>query len=107
MLKNRENITNAKNVWKVIFFQKKNSSCTTDTNCFSGNKDTGICQTCKNGYYIDYKDGKCKSNQEENDYKYCKIADDICIECLDKYYIGMTINAPRHKIVQNLKMEYV
>ena len=70
------------------YLSENNSSCTTDPNCFSGDKDTGVCQACKNGYYVDYKDAKCKSNQEENDYKHCKIADDICIECLDNYYIG-------------------
>ena len=70
------------------YLSENHSSCTIDKNCYSGNKDTGICIECKNGYYIDYKDGNCKSNQEDNDFKYCKEAEDICIECVDGYYIG-------------------
>ena len=70
------------------YLTENNSSCTSDINCFSGNKDTGICLICKNNYYIDFKDGKCKSNQENNNYKYCKEADGDCIQCLDNYFIG-------------------
>ena len=64
-------------------------SCTKDENCFSGDKDLGICTKCKNGYYIDLKDGKCKSNIEENEFKYCFSSEDNwCNKCISKYYIG-------------------
>ena len=53
-------------------------SCTSEENCFYGDKDLGICISCEEKYYIDFKDGKCKSNKENNDFKYCKIADGKC-----------------------------
>ena len=62
--------------------------CSNTENCYMGDKDLGICNLCINGYYIDYKDGKCKSNEEDNDLKYCKIADGVCIECLENYFLG-------------------
>jgi len=63
--------------------------CTPEKNCIKGDRDFGICTECSEGYYIDYKDFKCKSNKEENNYKYCIIAnDEKCIKCEDKYYLG-------------------
>ena len=64
-------------------------SCTPDENCFYGDKDLGICISCEEKYYIDFKDGKCKSNEEENDFKYCLISDDgICKQCFYGYYLS-------------------
>ena len=98
------------------------SSCVSTDNCLYGDKDIGICNTCKDNYYLDYNDGKCKSNQEENDFKYCTIVDNnnclkcsfwhelgedhkcsstkycsesskgICISCIDNYYLGLDFN---------------
>ena len=62
--------------------------CTKTENCICGDKELGICNECKDGYYLDYKDGKCKSNTENNDFKYCKVADGKCIECLRDYELG-------------------
>jgi len=71
------------------YLTEKDYSCASDPNCKYGNKNTGICSICKDNYYIDYKDGKCKSNQEENDFKYCKSADGECYECISsEYYLG-------------------
>jgi hypothetical protein len=42
--------------------------CTTEEQCFSGRRDIGVCTLCNENYYIDFKDGKCKSNQEDNDF---------------------------------------
>ena len=36
------------------------SQCTITPHCASGDADTGLCLTCEDDYYIDYKDGKCK-----------------------------------------------
>ena len=55
--------------------------CTQDKNCYYGNKDLGICTECNEHYCIVYKDGKCKSNLEDNDLKYCKVYDGQCISC--------------------------
>ena len=63
--------------------------CISTENCNNGDKDIGICIDCIENYYLDYNDGKCKSNQENNDFKYCKIADNnICIECSELYELG-------------------
>ena len=64
-------------------------ACTPEKNCFSGDENFGICNLCKNNYYIDIQDRKCKSNQEENDLKYCQKADgSICIKCAIEYGLG-------------------
>ena len=51
-------------------------SCTPEINCKRGDEHFGICQICKNNYYIDNNDRKCKSNIDENNIKYCKILKD-------------------------------
>ena len=63
-------------------------SCTPEKNCFKGNKDFGICISCTDNYYIDKRDGKCKSNTEDNEFKYCKSAKNVCYECIYGYQIG-------------------
>ena len=71
------------------YLSENDFTCTPEQNCNYGDRITGICTSCKDNYYIDYKDGKCKSNKENNDFKYCKIANGTCIECIDyDYYIG-------------------
>ena len=64
--------------------------CTSEKECLNGIYDIGICNLCIDGYYIDYKDGKCKSNQEDNEFKFCKIADNNkCKECIENYHISL------------------
>ena len=61
-------------------------SCTKEINCENGDNIKGLCNWCKEKYYLDMKDRKCKSNLEKEEYKYCKIVSfGICLEC-DKYY---------------------
>ena len=63
--------------------------CTPEINCKNGNRDFGICTECIDGYYIDYKDFKCKSNQEDNEFQYCIIANgDKCTKCSEYYILG-------------------
>ena len=62
--------------------------CTQEKNCYYGNKDLGVCTACNDNYCIDFKDGKCKSNLENNDLKYCKIADGFCTSCEYSYFLG-------------------
>ena len=64
------------------------ANCTITDNCYLADKDTGLCLECNNGFYIDYKDGECKSNQNNDEFKYCKIAEEICKECINGYYLG-------------------
>ena len=71
------------------YLSESDFSCTKDPNCKLGDKNLGMCTTCKDNFYIDFKDGKCKSNQEDNDYKYCKTANEECYECDNfNYFIG-------------------
>ena len=70
------------------YLSKEDKICTTEKNCLRGKEDLGICLECIDGYALDFKDGKCKSNEEDDEYKYCKFADGDCKECLRRYYLG-------------------
>ena len=66
------------------------SYCTPEINCHSGDKNLGICISCKENYYIDLSDGKCKSNKENNEFKYCSEADEgKCKRCVINYVLGL------------------
>ena len=71
------------------YFLALDGSCTTEKNCYSGYKDLGICNRCIRNYYIDFKDGKCKSNLDNDNFIYCIRADEICIECDYGIYLGL------------------
>ena len=71
------------------YFTISRDSCTKEKNCYFGNKDFGTCHICDDDYYIDFKDGKCKSNLEDNDLKYCEAAEGKCKECIYGYYLDM------------------
>ena len=66
------------------------NACTQEKNCLSGDKDYGICYSCQGEYYLDLKDRKCKSNQEDNKLKYCEEVDEsgICKKCIKDYKLG-------------------
>ena len=71
-----------------FYLTEKDSICTNTDNCLYGNKHSGICEMCKEKYYIDYKDGKCKPNYEENDFRYCtQVEGDVCTKCVDRYHL--------------------
>ena len=77
---------NVKNVFLIIILSSYDLICTTEEFCKKGDKDIGLCTECQRNYYLDTKDYKCKSNQEENDFKYCKkVIDGKCIECIQDY----------------------
>lgn len=66
------------------------TSCVKTQNCYDGDKDMGICYTCDSKFYLDYKDGMCKSNQEDNEFKFCKIIKEYtCKECVENYQLGL------------------
>ena len=46
---------------------------------------------------------KCKSNQEDNEFKYCKEANEVCAERLDDYYLG---DDYKYSTVQNCSESY-
>ena len=71
------------------YLTEKNNICSYDKNCVSGDKYTGYCNSCKNNFYLDKKDGKCKTNKENNEFLKCKIAETICLECENGYYLSL------------------
>ena len=73
------------------------NSCTTEKECYYAYKDFGICHLCLNNYYIDLKDGKCKSNQEDNDYKYCYSVENGCLVCATGYELGADLRCSSSK----------
>ena len=73
------------------YLSEYGTSCTTTEHCNTGDKDIGICSICNIEYYLDFKDGKCKSNQENNNFKNCRMADnDICLQCNFEYEIDQS-----------------
>ena len=101
------------------YFNKYKDACVTDPNCSLGDKLHGLCDICDQNYYLHLKDRKCKSNKEENNYKFCEKAEDnncsscalpynlsedgkctnakfwtnvengMCLSCSDGYYLGL------------------
>ena len=67
-----------------------NLVCTTTNNCSIGSQFTSLCSICQDGYYLDKKDFKCKSNLEENSpLKHCHVVENNeCIQCEYGYYLG-------------------
>ena len=71
------------------YLSKSDKICTTDKNCDYGDNELGICLSCKENYAIDFKDGKCKKNTEDNENKFClEIDEEGCIKCKNEYYLG-------------------
>ena len=63
--------------------------CTNTDNCNSADRITSICTFCKTGYYLDLKDFKCKPNEEDGPFKYCRtVENDLCRSCDYNYYLG-------------------
>ena len=70
------------------YYLIKNGFCSLEENCEQIEIETGICQSCKNDYYLDFKGRKCLSNKEENNFKYCKFVLNECLECEKNYYLS-------------------
>ena len=57
-------------------------ACTKEKNCYSADRTNGVCKSCKGDNYIDLDTGKCHSNREDDDFKYCKqVEDEKCLYC--------------------------
>ena len=64
-------------------------SCTKEKNCYSGDYLNGLCNYCFGDYYIDLDTRKCKSNQKEDDFKYCKkVQNGKCLSCELNYQLS-------------------
>ena len=66
----------------------KDNSCSFDENCIKADKDTALCISCSKGFYLDEKDKKCKSNEENNEFKHCLLANEGCRKCDEVYFLG-------------------
>lgn len=85
----RENSEKCQKCESGYYLTEDEKSCVNTENCKNGNQLIGICYLCNNNYYLDFKDGKCKSNQEDNSFKYCKMVENNeCLECIDEYFLG-------------------
>ena len=65
-----------------------NGKCSSTENCLNSDAETGICQECLKEFYFDLKDEKCKSNEIEEKNKFCSKFKDVCIDCINGYFIG-------------------
>ena len=71
------------------FLTKNGNVCTQEENCLEGEKITGNCISCIDNFYLNTNLGKCFSNKENNEFKFCKKAfSDICTECISGYFLG-------------------
>ena len=54
------------------YYLSNNNYCSLANNCEYVDIFSFICTFCQKNYYLDINDFKCKSNLENNDFKYCK-----------------------------------
>ena len=70
------------------YFLSDNNACSNTENCYSSDYETGYCNECKKGFYLDLKDRKCKSNQNDEDFRFCKEINKHCTVCEKGYFLG-------------------
>ena len=70
------------------YYLTQEGKCSTSENCFNSDAETGICLECLKKFYLDLKDEKCKSNEIEENKKFCSKFKDVCIDCITGYFIG-------------------
>ena len=71
------------------YYLSNNNICTKTDNCYNADKILALCIYCKEEFYLDLEDFKCKSNLEDELFKYCQKAENgKCIKCIQNYYIG-------------------
>ena len=71
------------------YYLSDNNCCSITDNCYYVDIFSFICTFCQKNYYLDTSDFKCKSNLENNDFKYCKkVIDNKCVQCENDYYLG-------------------
>ena len=70
------------------YYFSKDKICTTSKHCEKGRGDIGVCISCEKNYVIDFSEGICKLNDQDNDLKYCEVADGVCQKCRAGYELG-------------------
>ena len=73
---------------KGYYLSNTDKICTTEEQCEKARGDLGLCLACAKDYAIDLSDGKCKSNKEDNDLKYCESAEGKCNKCISGFELG-------------------
>ena len=64
------------------YFNKYRDTCVNDPNCSLGDRVLGLCRRCNIDFYLDLNDGKCKPNQDDNNFKNCdKVENNLCVSC--------------------------
>ncbi len=63
------------------YLTEDGKSCSSEKNCFTADIGTGVCEWCSNNYYLKLNEGKCINDEENIDYKYCKIVSNKCEQC--------------------------
>ena len=66
------------------YLSEEDQICTSEENCLRGKEDIGVCLECIDGYALDFKDGKCKLNTENEITM--KFYDSGTIQILYNYY---------------------
>ena len=80
------------------YLSLNDDSCTNEKNCKDGYKDLGLCKNCDYLFYLNVDDGKCISNQENNNFKFCrKVEKNTCIECSYDYYFTPDLKCVKTK----------
>ena len=69
------------------YFTQYGEIYTTEDNYFSGRSDIRVFTSCKNEFCKDFKDGKYKSNIENNNLQFCRISEGKCTQCIYSYYL--------------------
>ena len=64
------------------------NTCTSTKNCYLANHESASCEWCVDNFYYDKNTKRCKSNTENDDFKYCGIANEKCIQCDKYHYLG-------------------
>ena len=72
------------------YLSSNDKTCTKTQNCLTVDYLSNLCTSCNDNYYLDIESGLCKSNIEENDYKFCKIVNENkeCTSCDNNYYLS-------------------
>ena len=68
------------------YLSSNGNTCTNSKNCETGDNDYGLCKNCQYLFYLNVDNGECVSNQENNDFKFCKkVEKNKCVSCMDSY----------------------
>lgn len=71
------------------YYLTSEGSCSITENCrHLLPSQMGKCDICEKNYYLNTKTGICKSNLEDNIFKYCEKGSDACESCITYYHLG-------------------